>query len=45
MGKHGKKQTCKRCNGSGTIVVDADGKDGRSQETRSCPGCGGTGEV
>lgn len=45
MGKHGKQETCKRCAGSGVITVDTDGKDGRSQEQRSCPMCGGSGQV
>lgn len=45
MGKHSKKAQCPRCKGSGTIVVDSDGKDDRSQEERDCHVCGGTGEV
>lgn len=45
MGKHGKKETCQRCNGKGAITESADGKDDRSERTRSCPMCGGSGEV
>jgi len=41
VGKHGKKEKCSVCSGSGKIESWADKK----KETRDCWGCGGTGEV
>lgn len=45
MGKHGQKQDCKRCAGTGTVDVGGDGEQGNKPKTRSCPLCGGSGKV
>ncbi|MFI0370511.1 hypothetical protein ACH35V_21815 [Actinomadura sp. 1N219] len=42
MGKHGKKEKCGMCNGTGKIKTGTNGK-GRQQEVQ-CTGCNGSGE-
>lgn len=44
MGKHGKKDACVTCGGTGKVPVTGDGHDGGGTEEMTCPTCKGSGE-
>jgi DnaJ-class molecular chaperone len=44
MAKHGGRDTCGTCGGSGSIEVEKNGKGGPKKETITCGACGGSGK-
>jgi hypothetical protein len=45
MWKHGKKDACATCGGSGKIPLTGDGQDGSGSKSVPCPSCGGSGKA